>query len=84
WQPVVNDIRTLLAAGRLDVYGDSTFKGSREAAKRPVASQFGGDIERKVFPAARDNYAQALLEATGPWKVGEKDEKGQLNIAAFA
>lgn len=82
WKPAQNQVKLLIEKSkRLDVLGDTT----NRAATVPdtldrLAGLYGGDPERKLLPRARDDYAEAVLRATGPW-AGSKDQADAVNLA---
>lgn len=68
WRTLTNDVPKLLRP-HLDIFGDN-------AAKRRPADDtinrlvglYSGNVEQSLLPRARDDYATAVLRATGPWK----------------
>lgn len=66
WIPFTNDVKTLTK--KLDIFGDLS-KGSNDIADTldRLAGLYQGNPERALVKA-RDDYAAAVLRATGPWK----------------
>ncbi len=74
WRVVHNDAKKLLG-GLLDVFP------SRKADEIDrLAGLYSGDVELKLLPRGRDDYAQAILRATGPFKAS----KNQTDIAKLS
>jgi hypothetical protein len=66
WKPTPNDVRTMLARRtRLDVFGDLSKQDQLDAVDR-VGGLYAGDFT-KAIRRARDDYAEAVLKAAGPW-----------------
>jgi hypothetical protein len=68
WRVVHNDAKKLLG-GLLDV-----FPARKADEIDRLAGLYAGDVERKLLPRARDDYNQAILRATGPFKKGKADQ----------
>jgi hypothetical protein len=80
WKVFPNDVKTLLArGGKLDIFGDLKGGGFVESVSR-VAGLYKGEPEG-VLVKARDDYARAVLLATGPWK---ESKAGQTDVVKFA
>lgn len=68
WRTAENDVKKL-TSGLLDIYGDlGAKKQSVPDLVDELAGLYAGDLESKLFPRGRDDYASAILKATGPWK----------------
>lgn len=78
WRVSNNDVKRLLG-GPLDTFGDRSNPNTPEVIDR-LAGLYAGDLEFKIFPRARNDYASAVLRATGPWK----RSKDQTNIIKLA
>lgn len=68
WRTVHNDAKKLLT-NLLDI-----FPNRKHDDIDRLAGLYAGDVERKLLPRGRDDYASATLLATGPWKAGKKDQ----------
>lgn len=67
WQPLHNDARDVLKAGTVDIFDDRGFKGmSQLETLDRLAGLYSGTPEL-ALSRARDDYARAVLRATGPW-----------------
>lgn len=79
WKVLTNDVKRLLA-GYLDVFGDDkSRRGVLDDLDR-IAGLYAGDLELKLLPRARDDYANAVLKATGMWR----DSKDQTDIVRLS
>jgi len=85
WQPLKNDVKTILS-DKLNNFGDlldNVKRGSADVQR--IVGLYGGDVEFKTLPRARDDYASAVLRATGPWGgPGVKDKHNLADIAKDA
>lgn len=85
WQPVVNDAKKLLG-GRLDVFGDLD---ARRREFEPdtfdrLAGLYGANYD-KAARRLQDDYAEAVLKATGPWEdSADQADVGKLSAEALA
>lgn len=79
-KPVENDVIKLVNNG-IDIFGDTTNldKGIPETLNR-LAGQYLARPE-KTLRRAREDYIEAILRATGPWKE-DKDQTGVGKLAA--
>lgn len=74
WKPLHNDVKKLLAGGRLDILTD--YGGLQRSnfdqydVVNQLVTRFAGDFS-KNFRRGRDDYAEYHLKAVGPWKDGE-------------
>lgn len=73
WRISRNDVKKLVG-GNFDILADRNIHGD-DVFKR-LAGLYSGDLEMKVLPRARDDYASAVLKATGIWK----ESKDQTDI----
>ncbi len=71
WRILKNDVKKIANPEDFDIFED---------AERLVGL-YGGDPERKLLPRARDDYANAILAATGPW-VRSKDQTDIVQLAS--
>ncbi len=78
WQVAHNDVPALFKAGRLNYLRDATGKFSDLEYQKRVAALYSWSPEDKLFPRARDDFAQAILRTTGTWV--EKDDLLDLKI----
>lgn len=84
WKPARNEVKLLLARKnrRGDVLADLTDKGATVAdALDRLGGLYAGDPENRLLPRGRDDYAAAVLKATGPW-AGSKDQTDVVNLAS--
>lgn len=84
WKLVTNDVKKLVGAQRknkkLNLFGDVSRANDAIADTLDrLAGLYEGDPERALM-RGRDDYALAVLKATGPWK----DLKGQTKIVKAA
>lgn len=79
WQPVSNDVRTLLA--EVDVFAELS-QGNKPLADAldRLAGQYLGS-PAKLLQRARDDYAATVLAVTGSWK-GSKTQTDVVKLAA--
>ncbi len=76
WKRVTNDVKTLVGKNKADIFGDvSREKNSIQDTLDRLAGLYQGDPER-ALSRGRDDYALAVLKATGPWK----ESKSQTDI----
>lgn len=82
WKPVVNDVKRLLGgATKLDIFGDLSRKNDLLADTLDrLAGLYQGDPER-ALQRSRDDYAAAVLRATGPW---QESKRGQADVVKIA
>jgi|HubBroStandDraft_4_1064222.scaffolds.fasta_scaffold00029_97 hypothetical protein len=83
WRTLTNDVMSLVKGykGRgVDILGDISGKGTQADVVNRLAGLYAGDLELAALPAARDNYARAILKVTGPWKAS----KTQLDVVKLA
>lgn len=77
---LTNDVKELLKG--INIFDD---KGERDKSQSDIvdrlAGLYGGDLEIKILPRARDDYNSSILKITGPWK--KKDENDQTRIAKY-
>lgn len=78
WQPLKNDVLTLLAGyqdgfgnrRRLDIFADTTKKDEPiPGTLARLAGQYAGRADKQLM-RGRDDYAEAVMRCTGPWKQG--------------
>jgi hypothetical protein len=82
WQPVTNDVTKLLGGKKLDVFADKGGKGDLvDDLDRLNGLYFAGDPEFKLLPRARDDYAEAILACTGPWKDSKQNQADVVSLA---
>lgn len=83
WQPLKNDVQVLLKRYRADVFGDVGDKDRAiaETVDR-IAGHYSGDPMRKLIPRGRDDYAEAVLRFTGPWKEAKGDQADAATVWA--
>ncbi len=88
WRISRNDVKTL-TGGKLDIIDDLNFRNELSRKKNfgykkdlfeRLAGLYSGDLEFTVLPRAREDYARAVLRATGPWK----DSKTQTDVVKLA
>lgn len=79
WKQLTNDVKKLLA-GYLDVFGDQRGKRGVLDDLDRIAGLYAGDLELKLLPRARDDYANAVLKATGSWK----ESKDQTDVVRLS
>lgn len=80
WRISRNDVRKLLG-GRFDILAERSFDIRYRADPFVrLAGLYAGDLELKLLPRARDDYASAILKATGPWT----KSKSQTDIVKVA
>ena len=73
WKILRNDVKPLLKEG-IDIFNDlSDRKNNLADIIDRLTGLYAGDLERKILPRARDDYATAILGATGPW-IKSKDQ----------
>lgn len=79
WRPVANDVKTMLARRltSLDAFGDLTKKDQLDAVDR-LAGLYAGDFGKQLR-RARDDYAETVLKAAGPWP-GSKDQTDVVKV----
>jgi len=79
WRVLTNDVASLVKV--LDIFGDVSDR-KREAFEQVsrLRGLYSGDMERLLLPRARDDYANAVLRATGPWRAS----KDQLDLVQLA
>ncbi len=75
-----NDVRKL-RAGRINAFGDQKSKNGQLDDLDRLLGLYDGDLEFKLNPRARDDLANATLQATGVWK-GSKDQTDVVPLAA--
>jgi hypothetical protein len=95
WRILENDLAKLVGKKNLlDVFDDFSFMVARKNGKyfyhgheysrqeviQRLSGLYSGDPEFLALPRARDDYARAILRATGPWE-GEKDQTGIVQRA---
>ncbi len=81
WKPATNDVKKLVAKYN-DIFGDVTKKNDAvpDTLDR-LAGLYQGDPENRLLPRGRDDYAAAVLKATGPWPAS-KDQVDVVSLAA--
>ncbi len=69
WQTADNDVTKLLKG--FDIYGDASDKKKTlpDTVER-LSGLYSGNLENKVLPRARQDLAEAVLRASGPFKGG--------------
>lgn len=79
WHPLHNDVKAMLRGG-IDVFGDirELNKTIPDTLDR-LRGWYNGD-PRKPLSRARDDYAEAVLRATGPWRTS----KTQADVVQLA
>lgn len=65
WKPAPNHAQTILKK-RFDIDDDTTARSPSDATRR-LAGLYTGDLERRLLPRGRQDYAAAVLRVTGPW-----------------
>jgi hypothetical protein len=66
WKPLRNDVKSMLA-GKLDLFADlSQFHRLQSDAISRAAGLYAGNFT-KGLRRARDDYAETILNITGPW-----------------
>jgi hypothetical protein len=90
WRVIHNDV-TDLRRKTLDIFDDigarkKTVKYhgreyNRQEAIIRLAGLYAGDPEVTALPRAREDYARAILRATGPWP-GSKDQTDIVRLAS--
>ncbi|MDE2215388.1 MAG: hypothetical protein KGJ61_09800, partial [Candidatus Omnitrophica bacterium] len=65
WKRFTNDVKTLTKRG-LNIFGDQANPDQSDTVDR-LKGLYDGDPER-ALQKGRDDYAAAVLRATGPWK----------------
>jgi hypothetical protein len=85
WQKVTNDVNRLTINKFLDIYDDISVRKygklfSRDQVIDRLVGQYAGDPELLALPRARDDYARAILRATGPWD-GSKDNTDIVRLS---
>ena len=81
WKPLKNDV-ALLVAAKLDIFGDIT---NGDDTIPDTVDRLAGLYTRslnKVLQRARDDFAEATLRITGPWKAAKDDQSDVLKTAA--
>jgi hypothetical protein len=66
WIPVHNDVKTMLATKRVDIFGDLSRKFNQQDAIDRIVGLYMGDFAN-VFRRGRDDYGVNILSTTGPW-----------------
>lgn len=80
WKNLTNDVKKL-TAGKLDVFADLfDRKALQEDTLLRLAGLYQGDFRRNLT-RAKDDYALAVLKATGPWEES-KDQTDVVKVAA--
>jgi hypothetical protein len=81
WKPLRNDVQALLR-GRLDIFGDLSKRaiGDADTLDR-LAGLYTAD-PAKPLRRARDDYAEAVLKAGGPWRESVKGQADAVQIAS--
>lgn len=79
WKPASNDAKALLNAYPNTTDNSDLRKSLPDAVDR-LAGLYNGDLELKVFPRGRDDFANATLRATGPWK----KSKAQVDVVQLS
>lgn len=86
-KPVTNDVPKLVksfAKGGVDIFGDLTKldEGIPQTINR-LAGQYAASPD-KTLRRGREDYIQAILESTGPWKAGkDQTEVGLLSAKYY-
>jgi hypothetical protein len=76
WRVLTNDVNKLVGK-TFDIFDDLT-KANKQSQSDTIdrlVGLYSSDPENLILPRARDDYARAILRATGPWGKGD-----QLNI----
>ncbi len=86
WRLARNEVK-LMVGKRFDILNDANFNGfgkqysgDRTQLFDRLAGLYSGDLEREYLPSLRRNTANAVLEATGPWK----ESKSQVDVTKIA
>lgn len=80
WRLLKNDVTKL--AKELDIFGEKKRKKNDLADTIDrLVGLYSGNLELKLLPRGRDDYANAVLQATGPLKSANK---GQTDIVKAA
>jgi hypothetical protein len=74
WRLLENDVKKLTT--ELDIFDDVGSRKSQPDVIDRLRGLYAGDMERKLLPFSRDDYAAAVLQAAGPWK----KSKDQLDV----
>lgn len=79
WRLLRNDVTDLTKI--LDIFGDVSDR-HRDAIEQisRLRGLYAGNVEQVLLPRARDDFANAVLQATGPWQ----ESKDQLNLVQLA
>lgn len=84
WKSVTNDVQKLLGPrhGRPDVFGDLSRLGQTvpDTVDR-LAGLYRGDFGR-ALARSRDDYALAVLKATGPWPGSNRAQADAVQLTA--
>jgi len=84
WIELTNDVTRLVGAyKRLDIFGDldARDKALDQDTLERLHTLYSGDLGR-ALQQGRDDYARAVLQATGPWPGAA--EKAQANVVKVA
>ena len=81
WKPLTNDVKKLMARGKLDIFGDLAGKRFNDDTIDRLVGLYQGDFSKNLR-RARDDVAEVTLLATGPWKRGREDQTEVAKVAA--
>lgn len=80
WQPIRNDVREMFG-GKADVLAEFGGKLMPFDDFDRIRGLYLGDPEFKTLPRARDDYAAAILRATGPWAASKQNQADLVTLA---
>jgi hypothetical protein len=80
WRTLENDVKRLTGPGGVDIFGDNDKKNQADVVERLVGL-YGGNLELKLLPRARDDYNNAILQATDVWKASKKSNADIATLA---
>jgi len=75
WRFCRNDAKSLLG-NLLDIFPERNIDDVSR-----LSGLYAGDVERKLLPRGRDDYASAILRATGPWKAARADQTDTVQVS---
>lgn len=75
WKPITDNFRR--KKGNLGIFPD---KDDDEIDR--IGGLFQANLEQRIFPRLRDDYASAMLLASGPWKAAKLDQTDIVQTAA--
>src|SRR5262245_41210254 len=84
WRTVTNDVKRMLSGkgiDRVELLGDVSGGRLNYDDQRRILTLYAGEPERTALPRARNDYARAVLEATGPFKASKTAQTDVVKLA---